>query len=79
MGNSKNKKLERYLDINDISDLQDLILQQKGVDITERYNLKTKNFSKTNYIVWFTFLEEVLPKLKLTYRKDTENNIGENT
>lgn len=46
MGNSKNKKLERYLDINDISDLQDLILQQKGVDITERYNLKTKNFSK---------------------------------
>lgn len=46
MGNSKNKKLERYLDINDISDIQDLILQQKGVDITERCNLKPKNFFK---------------------------------
>ncbi|XHU96433.1 MAG: hypothetical protein JJP05_03195 [cyanobacterium endosymbiont of Rhopalodia gibba] len=46
MENSKDKKLERYSDINNISILQDLILQQKSVDITERYNFKTENSSK---------------------------------
>ncbi|XTZ10908.1 MAG: hypothetical protein ACQZ3N_03285 [cyanobacterium endosymbiont of Rhopalodia yunnanensis] len=46
MANSKDEKLERYSDINNISILQDLILQQKSVDITERYNFKTESSSK---------------------------------
>ena len=46
MENSKDEKLERYSNINNISVLQDLILQQKSLDITERYNLTTENSFK---------------------------------